>query len=453
MNFVCLFEGTWNDPQKNPSVISKLKDRYLIRDEKQHVFLFPGSGRYGWLHKRLKDGWKGRDWDDIVSVHYGAVREKIDELKSKGEIRNASDVAFYVFGFSRGAYQAKVFINGLCRYGFSLEAKEFVEKIRIGAPVIPNRTKVRIKFVGLFDTVCATENCPLGLENPQIPSGIDFRHALAINEYRSAFEPQLLSLKGQMMRNQQWFIGCHSDIGWAYNPAESKMNELVNWMQSGVTGSCPITISTSALGKIALHWVLESCKGLRLRDDFRRSDPLDLFAYCNMAVLFPYLIHDSYKSLTNIGGETKRRNCVGAVFHDSVRGVSGLLESEIYRADDKIPVQRVENRDGWFDTRGEEKKLSRGVAFSDLLKVKGGDVFLPVAIVGRDRRIMKPRVQKEVSDSISLYRGKTKVAYRILKDLGLISESWGSFANRIGNDYLESCWRYYRLSSKMGSKK
>ena len=444
VNFVVLFEGTWNDPDENPSVISKLKNSFLAEDSLQYVFIESGSGTYGWLYKKILGGAKGRDWDDVILAHYTAVRDKM-----RGVPLTVSEIDFYVFGFSRGAYQAKVFVNGLLKYGLNLDPDEFVDRLRRGVPAESSRHEVHVEYVGLFDTVCATDNCPLGMENVGIPSGIAFRHALAINEYRSEFLPQIMQLPNSDRRNQQWFIGSHSDVGWAYDEkSDGKWSNLSSKLLNYVAGNSPNAAATKTLGKIALKWMLEPCTGLRLKPDCPTLEPFDLFALCHLAVFFPYLIHDSYKSFTNCKGVTRRRHCDDPVFHETVRGVETLLSSNVYGKCGTISVQTISREDSATDVRGPVQDQLLNVAFRSLLRLDGGEVELPVSIIGNEengRRVDKTVIRSEIEAAIGLYRGKTKDVQRILKRQALVGGSWGSVVRRFAAVYLDDRRRIARM--------
>jgi uncharacterized protein (DUF2235 family) len=110
--------------------------------------------------------------------------------------------------------------------------------------------KVRIHFIGLFDTVSSVGWIydPFSFPYTRNNTSVDFvRHAVSLDEKRCFFRSNLwdpipdppTSLK------EVWFAGVHSDIGGGYPPEESR------------------------LARVALRWMLaeaESC-GLHLDDD------------------------------------------------------------------------------------------------------------------------------------------------------------------------------------------
>jgi len=140
-----------------------------------------------------------------------------------------------IFGFSRGATQARAFANWLkalcaldaqlCRHpsGFTLGGFE-----------------VKFDFIGLFDTVAS-----IGLANTagdlrglggldghatwadaevslRIPDDVQTLHLVAAHEVRRSFPLDSISVNGQLhsMASEIVFPGVHSDIGGGYMPTE-----------------------------------------------------------------------------------------------------------------------------------------------------------------------------------------------------------------------------------------
>ena len=65
------------------------------------------------------------------------------------------------------------------------------------------------------------------------------RHALAIDERRSFFQPMPWGLKHQSSQDikQVWFAGVHSDVGGGYPEKESQLSKIpLNWMIDEATG-------------------------------------------------------------------------------------------------------------------------------------------------------------------------------------------------------------------------
>jgi uncharacterized protein (DUF2235 family) len=149
----------------------------------------------------------------------------------------------YCFGFSRGAYTARAFAGLVASYG--LLPKQELDKLPIIyklSRIVPEKrpkhkfyqeveslksisNKPRFKFIGVWDTVGAlgaptpmlgwiTRKIWVGFHNTRL-NNIDYAyHALAIDERREPFKPNLWTHAGDSKEMKQvWFSGCHSNIG------------------------------------------------------------------------------------------------------------------------------------------------------------------------------------------------------------------------------------------------
>jgi len=173
----------------------------------------------------------------------------------------------YLFGFSRGAFTARVVAALLYMYGV----------IRLGnEPLVPYAIRMltgidratkandkeakdhyfaladkfkqtlswtmtcKPKFVGVWDTVSSVgwvENplkVPFETSNPDIQIG---RHAVSIDEHRSFFRSHLWRpsenplTSGPKDLKQVWFAGVHCDVGGGYPEPESGLSKFpLEWM-------------------------------------------------------------------------------------------------------------------------------------------------------------------------------------------------------------------------------
>ncbi|QYK08379.1 DUF2235 domain-containing protein [Shewanella mangrovisoli] len=233
-------DGTWNRPEKDlkvdfPTNVLRLARAIspMAADGKpQQVFYDWGVGSYydqaiggatgRGLHKNIMDGYR------YIVQNYSPG----DEI--------------YLFGFSRGAYTVRCLcglINNcgiLKRHDARLIQQAFDHYKKSSAPFAPSGDKSvefrqqhshesrEIKFVGVWDTVGAM-GIPisfLGLfedkdefYDTKIGRNVRVaRHALAIDEHRSDFEPTIWQLRDNMDMQQVWFAGAHSNIGGSYLP-------------------------------------------------------------------------------------------------------------------------------------------------------------------------------------------------------------------------------------------
>ena len=155
-----------------------------------------------------------------------------------------------------------MFVNGISYYGIDDSGDEFIRKIKDDAK---SNLKIRhegvptIKYLGLIDTVAAWETlcglvgkcwAPKDWACVEIPDTVrKCRHAVALNEYRPRFEPQLLHPNaGDSRIEEQCFVGAHSDVGWAYN---GQLDKTINPGE-------PTELPTRTFGKIVLTgWLID----------------------------------------------------------------------------------------------------------------------------------------------------------------------------------------------------
>jgi uncharacterized protein (DUF2235 family) len=200
--------------------------------------------------------------------------------KPSGELK---DDEIFLFGFSRGAFTVRI-LTGLVlsqglvhfnsekeldrkaraayrayrtsRYsGWTLERPlRFFRNLFATHTHNPAERRVdRIRFIGVWDTVAAYGSpidemtrgfskyiWPLELPNHILSDRVDrARHALAIDEERTAFAPELWeepdpplpsSTKRETL-SQVWFSGVHANVGGGY-PDDSLANVSLSWMMA-----------------------------------------------------------------------------------------------------------------------------------------------------------------------------------------------------------------------------
>ncbi|MEL4341740.1 DUF2235 domain-containing protein [Shewanella xiamenensis] len=233
-------DGTWNRPEKDlkvdfPTNVLRLARAIspIAADGKpQQVFYDWGVGSY---YDEVIGGATGRGLHKNIMDGY---RYLVQNYSPGDEI--------YLFGFSRGAYTVRCLcglINNcgiLKRPDARLIQQAFDHYKKSSAPFAPSGDKSvefrqkhshesrEIKFVGVWDTVGAM-GIPisfLGLfedkdefYDTKIGRNVRVaRHALAIDEHRSDFEPTIWQLRDNMDMQQVWFAGAHSNIGGSYQP-------------------------------------------------------------------------------------------------------------------------------------------------------------------------------------------------------------------------------------------
>jgi len=228
-------DGTWNRPEQNidkdhPTNVLKLARAIRPRDSAetpQQVFYDWGIGSY---YDKLIGGATGK----------GIAKNVMDGYRYIVQNYSPGD-EIYLFGFSRGAYTVRSLcglINNcgiLKRPDARLIEAAFRHYKRPGKAHHPDGEKSlafraehshssrRVRFVGVWDTVGAL-GIPisfLGLleredefYDTKIGPNVDIaRHAMAIDEMRSDFEPTIWQPRANMSLEQVWFCGAHGDVG------------------------------------------------------------------------------------------------------------------------------------------------------------------------------------------------------------------------------------------------
>lgn len=277
-NIVILLDGTSNEISADRTNILRLYGT-LEKSERQLVYYDPGVGTFGaenaWLRfwRKAVELWglvTGWGLDHNVKEAYRFLVENYDDGRGKGKKERGRD-SIYIFGFSRGAYSARVLAGFIHAVGL-IEARnlnlldyayraykgigengadEFGEVRLYERILAPDHPPIRL--LGLFDTVASVIES--GRYGPRLRAHAytkrnrsveTVRHAVAIDERRTMFRPQLWpegeeywgnpfnkgAAKPQDVR-EVWFAGVHRDVGGGYPEAES------------------------GLAKIALHWIIE----------------------------------------------------------------------------------------------------------------------------------------------------------------------------------------------------
>lgn len=296
-NIVVCYDGTGNEyGPHNTNVVGTFQA--VLRDEERQVaFYDPGVGTFSALGRLL-----GRRLGILLgkAFGYGLVENIEDGYRYLMDHYREGDRVF-VFGFSRGAFQARCLAAYLNKVGVlesgSRNLVPYATRIAFGQD---NRETAEgfkatycrdcpVHFVGVWDTVAS-----LGYffgkrfsNNVLHPSTRYGCQAVAIDEARAKFPVSLWNeqdLPREQTIEQVWFAGVHSDVGGWYDER--------------------------GLSDLAAEWMLEKAEsaGLRLRPDWRtrlRPDPLDR-------------LHDSRVGFWRLWRPVVRRIPEGATLHWSV---------------------------------------------------------------------------------------------------------------------------------------
>ena len=258
-NLVLCLDGTSNRYKRDNTNVLKLFAMLDRSRADQIVYYQPGIGTITPIGetsrvRRLFLRWIDLAFGILLKQHcLGAYRFLMQTYQPGDRI--------YIFGFSRGAYTARVLAGMVQMVGLlppnNDEMVDFAWKLYNRAPhnaaqweLVGNFREIfsvgprrpTIELLGLWDTVSSVryllrnKTFPYTHDNPSVAH---VRHAVALDERRAYFRQNLWS---PTARNQDlvevWFPGVHCDVGGGYLAAQC------------------------GLSNIALHWMLEEARGL-----------------------------------------------------------------------------------------------------------------------------------------------------------------------------------------------
>lgn len=248
MNIVICCDGTGNEFGPENSNVIKLFSILDKSQKEQITFYHPGLGTLGitgpftWLKAKIKS---------FLGLAFGVgIRADVaDCYRFLMENYTGPDDKIFVFGFSRGAYTARVLCSLLYEFGLINKGNELLINYAYKMFNKPTEKKLELAkqfkktfsreckphFVGVWDTVSSVgwaydpTNFPYTYRNPDIKIG---RHAISIDERRCFFRQNLWAKEepGQSIV-QVWFPGVHSDIGGGYAYTECGLAQItLKWM-------------------------------------------------------------------------------------------------------------------------------------------------------------------------------------------------------------------------------
>jgi uncharacterized protein (DUF2235 family) len=272
---VCSLDGTWNDddgpwPQTN---VAKLHGAILPRDRKgvrQLVRYIAGIA----TAENLPFSFLRRAVDREGGARIKLAYQFLSDVYEPGD-------EIYLFGFSRGAYEARslasfVTLFGIARAGsdFSFDEawklyrqsdhKRDVDTLaRLSAAC---HYPVPIRCVGAWDTVgnignpfsgAARISRRLAFHDMRLHDTIDVAlHALSIDEARGPFRPTFFTLtEGTTLAahqhvEQTWFAGTHADIGGGW-PETGLSDIALLWMAERAAALTGLAIDIRKLKRSA----------------------------------------------------------------------------------------------------------------------------------------------------------------------------------------------------------
>jgi uncharacterized protein (DUF2235 family) len=244
MDIVVLLDGTWNDLEENTNVC-QIYHRLEKSDQNGRKYLCHyvagvGTRRF----ERLRGGVLGFGLDDKIRQGYRFVAEK----------HRAEEDRIFLIGYSRGAFTARSLAGMIAKCGIvdpvhfsdkelfaryrdtsapglrEMQRDRTLARTRADQKLLATARLVRIRFVGVFDTVGS-----LGIPGTvgrflsrrryefhdlNLSGLVDHAvHAVAIDERRAQFAPTLWTgvpvpvPPHTTQVEQRWFAGGHGNVG------------------------------------------------------------------------------------------------------------------------------------------------------------------------------------------------------------------------------------------------
>lgn len=283
-NIVLLSDGTGNSAAKvRRTNVWRMYEAVDLRSGDQVALYDNGVGTSSFKPFAILGGALG--WGlkrNVRDLYTFACRNYVPGSDSRDPDR------IYVFGFSRGAFTARVLIaliedqglirdaqgaelDRLAKWAYRAYRRKFNVRFKLLTPLrglrdwllgtwegllgLPayreSKVKPQVEFVGLWDTVSAyglpidemTRGWdqwvwPLSMVRPNPPDNVvKICHALAMDDERQTFHPLLLDELGEERQShtdderltQVWFVGAHSDVGGGY-PDDGLAHVSMLWM-------------------------------------------------------------------------------------------------------------------------------------------------------------------------------------------------------------------------------
>ena len=253
-NVAVFLDGTWDtyhEGVNNNSNVGKMYEA-AVNDGKRQVTHYTRGVGTDWYDK-IRGGIAGIGTNDRIREAYQFLTDQYD----------AGD-AIFIFGFSRGAYEARSLCGMVGRVGLLdrtrfaatnrqdmfgivfnnyMRPKNPAEDKLVANFKATNCVDVPVKMIGVWDTVGALGvplfATKLTLFVPKFhdldlgPKVENAYHAMSIDEQRFDFVPTYwnpASVRPGQTLEQVYFAGVHSDIGGGYDDDHSLSDGALCWM-------------------------------------------------------------------------------------------------------------------------------------------------------------------------------------------------------------------------------
>ena len=267
---VCSMDGTWNDdisalPSTNVAKLTRAvlpADTHGVKQLVRYVAGIPASQEGSMSFKEAAGA--------VMGERIRAAYQFLSNTYEPGD-------EVYLFGFARGAYEARSLASFIALFGVARRDADFDLDEAWRLYVKPDRKRdfnavaelsgachypVRIRCIGLWDTVeyARTPRWPWTVFRRK-RSHHDIRcqdivdlalHALAIDETRGALRPIMFTLPHDVAMpahchvEQAWFPGTHADIGGIWS--ETGLSDIaVLWMAEKIQAATGLALDMEQL--------------------------------------------------------------------------------------------------------------------------------------------------------------------------------------------------------------
>jgi uncharacterized protein (DUF2235 family) len=256
-NLVLCCDGTSNQFTAHRTNVLKLCYALEKDNSRQLVYYHPGIGTRAPVGVGTSFGSR---WGKLAGLAFGyGLQADIADayIFLMNHYRPGDRV--YLFGFSRGAYTARVIAAMLKLYGLSMPGNQALVPYAVEMMWAISRYRDKNKadayfklageytdtlgsgpckphFLGVWDTVNSVGwiGSPLALPYTRTNTDIAFtRHAIAIDERRAFFRVNWFGEIAGVNIKQVWFPGSHCDVGGGYPEAQSGLSKYaLDWMAS-----------------------------------------------------------------------------------------------------------------------------------------------------------------------------------------------------------------------------
>ena len=284
-NIVLCFDGTNNAFLGAQTNVYRLYS--LLDHDAQATFYAPGVGtlRRSTVFTRVRFSTLRRSLQEIWGLAFGfGIYEDVGEGYRFLMNHYREGDRIFLFGFSRGAYTARVLAGLLHALGILRPGNEHLIPYALDLyrsrikddgewqPPTGKMTRFRNRFspyrfdkenapvhyMGLFDSVSALGWPFLKLQLPHTdknPIICEARHAIALDERRGFYRPpRIYEKEAYQSYREAWFAGVHSDVGGGYKRKEGEgVGECLQRIKRKTE---PDDWEGWGLGRAPLEWIL-----------------------------------------------------------------------------------------------------------------------------------------------------------------------------------------------------